>query len=99
MTPPVSAEAIHAGPVPKRIRHATTAATTRTATEVRDPARTAASPPGRRDHAGRATTTNADRVAETQTITTTITRRESPRRASVQSVRMPSPMLTPSAVR
>ena len=99
MTPPMSAEVIHAGPAPKRIMHATTAATTRTATEVRDPARTVASPPGRRDHAGRATATNADKAAETQTMTTTITRSESPSSASVQSVRIPSPMLTPSAVR
>ena len=77
---------------------ATAAARTRTASKVRDVAKTAPMPSALRDQAGRARVATAETAAEMPTMRTTFTRSESPISALAQSVRIPSPMLMPSAV-
>ena len=98
ITPPVSPDVIQAGPAPKRIMQARTAATARTATEARDTANRAASPFGLRDHAGRTSAAYSDTSADRHTMATVIAGSRSPSSAPARSVRMPSPMLRPSAV-
>ena len=98
ITPPVSPDVIQAGPVPKRIMHATTAAAARTATEARETAKIAASPFGLRDHTGRASAAYSDSRADMHTMATAVAGSRSSSNAFAQSMRMPRPMLRPLSV-